>query len=363
VYALALAGQGEKRALERAYGDRSQLSNYGLALLGLALEQSKDGRSNDVAATLEKAAQQNEAEAWWPAIRDEMLDFEADATPEATAYAMKLLSHERAKSALLPKAALWLVNHRNEGYWWSSTKQTAMVIYGLLDYLKASNELHPNVTAKVMVNGNLVSTAAFNGTSGTGASEIVLEEAKLQAGNNQIEIASSGQGRVYYSAAAVHYSNEARMQKQGAISLNILRDYFRLAPGKESDRIVYDLVPLNGAVSAGDTIAVRLTVTGSAWKYLLAEDPIPAGTEFIERDNLYQIRNKPPWWQYWFTRREFHDDRMAIFQTYFSEGQQQYFYLLKVVNPGVFRISPARAGPMYRPDVQATTEGKVLEVK
>ena len=36
---------------------------------------------------------------------------------------------------------------RDEGYWWSSTKQTAMVIYGLTDYLKITNELKPNLTA------------------------------------------------------------------------------------------------------------------------------------------------------------------------------------------------------------------------
>ncbi len=54
---------------------------------------------------------------------------------------------------------------------------------------------------------------------------------------------------------------------------------------------------------------------------------------------------------------------MAIFQTYFPQGQQQYFYLLKVVNPGVFQVSPARVGPMYQPDVMATTESRRLEVK
>ena len=97
--------------------------------------------------------------------------------------------------------------------------------------------------------------------------------------------------------------------------------------------------------------------------YLLVEDPIPAGTEFIERDNLYHIRNKPPWWRYWFTRRELHDDRMAIFQTYFNEGQQQYFYLLKVVNPGIFHVSPARVQPMYQPGIEASTEGRTFEAK
>jgi uncharacterized protein YfaS (alpha-2-macroglobulin family) len=108
---------------------------------------------------------------------------------------------------------------------------------------------------------------------------------------------------------------------------------------------------------------VRLTVTGTAWKYVMVEDPIPAGTEFIERDGSYQLKNRPPWWSYSFTRRELHDDRMAMFQTWFPQGQHQYFYLLKVVNPGVFQVSPARVQPMYQPGFLSTTESRSLEVK
>jgi uncharacterized protein YfaS (alpha-2-macroglobulin family) len=37
-------------------------------------------------------------------------------------------------------------------------------------------------------------------------------------------------------------------------------------------------------------------------------------------------------------------------------------YLLKVVNPGKFAMSPAQAGPMYQPEVQATTDPATLEV-
>ncbi len=362
-YALALAGRPDAAILNQSYSDRTALTPYGIAVLGLALEQVKDQRAGELAGELEQAAKQSDAEAWWPASRDEMLDFEADVTPEATAYAMKLLTHERSKSALLPKAALWLVNHRDEGYWWSSTKQTAMVIYGLIDYVKATNELHPDLTATVSVNGQTAITHAFHPDSLVDAPELVLDESKLQASANQIEVRSSGTGRLYYSVSAIHYSNEARLEKQGEISLNILRDYFRLAPGKQGEKIVYDLSALDGPVAQGDTIAVRLTVTGSNWRYLMVEDPIPAGTEFIEHDNLYEIRNKPPWWEYWFTRRELHDDRMAIFQTFFGERQQQYFYLLKVVNPGLFHVSPARVQPMYQPGIQATTEARTLEVK
>ena len=148
----------------------------------------------------------------------------------------------------------------------------------------------------------------------------MLEEAALQPGVNHIRVTTSGDGRLYYSVRGEYYSNEARFQKTGTTSLNLLRDYFRLAPGKDGDRIVYDTVPLEGPVAVGDVIAVRLTVTGSDWKYVMVEDPIPAGTEFVERDNLFELRNKPPWWEYYFTRRELHDDRMAIFQTLFPAG-------------------------------------------
>jgi hypothetical protein len=95
----------------------------------------------------------------------------------------------------------------------------------------------------------------------------------------------------------------------------------------------------------------------------MVEDPIPAGTEFIERDDSYEVKNRPAWWEYYFTRRELHDDRMAIFQTHFAQGQQQYFYLLKVVNPGAFQVSPARVEPMYQPGFLSTTESRRLEVK
>ena len=361
LYALALSGHPDHAVENTVYGSRSQLSPYGLALLGLAFDAEQDGRAKTLADALASTVMTSGPEAWWPAQRDEMLDFEADVTPEATAFVTKLLSRQRPDDPRIPKAALWLVNHRNEGYWWSSSKQTAMVIYGLIDYLKSSRELQPDFTATVKVNGQPALTHSFQSTGVLQDLAVTVPEEKLAAAGNRVEVSMSGAGRLYYSLSAEHYSNNARAEKQGAVSLNVLRDYYRLSPSKQNGRIVYDLNPLNGPVAIGDTLAVRLTVTGSTWRYLLAEDPIPAGTEFIEKDNLYEIRNRPPWWAYSFTRRELHDNRMAIFQTYFDEGQQQYFYLLKVVNPGLFHVSPARVEPMYQPGTEATTESRTLQ--
>jgi hypothetical protein len=361
VRALFLAGEPNRTALDSTYADRTRLSPFGLAVLGLTLEIAKDPRAASVSSALEAQAKRDSAQAWWPATRDELLDFDADATPEATAFAVELISHQNSQSPLLPRAALWLMNHRSEGYWWSSTKQTAMVIYGLTDYLKASRELNPDVTATVLVNDREVLSQHFG--SPTDAKEIRLDESKISSGENRVRIRISGSGRVYYSMRAEYFSSDERLQKTGQLSLNLLRDYFRLVPKKQGDRFVYNLNTLDGPVASGDVLAVRLTVTGTDWKYLMVEDPIPAGTEFIERDNLYELASRPPWWQYSFTRRELHDNRMAIFQTYFQQGQQQYFYLLKVVNPGVFHVSPARVEPMYQPEFLSSTESRVLEVR
>jgi uncharacterized protein YfaS (alpha-2-macroglobulin family) len=201
-YALALSGNIDAAALNTLFNRRSDLSAYGIAILGLSLESAKDSRAAALASELEQAAKQTDNEAWWPATRDEMLDFDGDVTPEATAYAMKLLMHERKDSALLPKAALWLVNHRNEGYWWSSSKQTAMVIYGLIDYLKSTNELNPDFTATISVNGQPAGTRTFHANSAVQAPEIFLPESKLQPDANQITVTMKGTGRLYYSVRA-----------------------------------------------------------------------------------------------------------------------------------------------------------------
>ena len=71
---------------------------------------------------------------------------------------------------------------------------------------------------------------------------------------------------------------------------------------------------------------------------------------------------RPSTWEWWYTRREFHDDHAAIFAEDFS-GRRESFYLLKVINPGSFAISPASVEPMYQPGVQATSDELRLDVK
>jgi hypothetical protein len=264
----------------------------------------------------------------------------------------------------LPKAAQWLAEHR-DGDFWYSTKQTAMVIEGLTDYLALSGELNNSSDVEVLVNGTSVGTRHFGPGDGFAAPwRIRVPAAQAGSSGGNITVRKSGDGLTYWSAESGWYSADQHLFQQGKLALNIARDYYLLQKkqDKPTDPITYDLVPLQGPVHVGDIVAVRLAVSGTDWKYTLAEDPIPAGTEFLANSDLYTLNNKPDWWAELFTRQEFHDDRAAFFDSDLS-GRREYVYLLKVVNAGKFEISPAQIGPMYQSTVQATTDPATLEVQ
>lgn len=365
IYALATFGSASDAEMQTAWTARSSMTTQGLAMLGLALHTTGDHtKAKEIATTLESTSTVTEQEAYWKAAYDYFMEFEIDDAAETTAYAVRLLSLEKPESPDLPKAAFWLVNHRNGGYFWDSTKQTAMVIFGLTDYMKASHEFDANFRAEVYVNGKQVMTRQFTPADATNSVQgsIHLNTEQLRQGTNEIRIHKTGTGRLYWSASGAYYSNDKHLVQSNKLSLNITRDYFRLAPEQAGAKIVYRLDPLQGDLHVGDIVAVRVTVGGSEWRYLLMEDPIPAGAEFLQREDLYELKQRPAWWTSWYTRREFHDDRAAIFQTYF-DTRREYVYLLKIVNPGKFQVSPAMVRPMYQPSIFATSDAIVLEVK
>jgi hypothetical protein len=362
-YAIATTTGAPKDALDKAWSSRDKLSDEGLALTGLALAAAGDGRAKQAADLLEKKAHATDVDAYWVGTYDGLLDFWDDTSPETTAFALKLLLVEDRSSELMPKAARWLAEHRDGDYWYS-TKQTSMVIQGLTDYLALSGELANTSDVEVLVNGTSVGKRHF-GTGDAFALPWQIKVPAAQAGNGgQVTIRKSGNGITYWSAENNWYSADRKNFQQGQLALNITRDYYLLQKRQEkpTDPITYDLVPLKGPVHVGDMIAVRLALGGTSWKYLLAEDPIPAGTEFLPESGLYTINHKPDWWADWFTRKEFHDDRAAFFNSDFSV-RREYVYLLKVDNPGKFQISPADAGPMYQPNIETTTDPATLEVQ
>lgn len=365
LYALAVSGgNGEKPTadLDKAWSDRGRLTDEGLALLGLALDAAGDSRAHEAALQLEKKAVASDNEAHWSGTYDGLLDYSTDTSAEATAFALKLMVRQDRQSGLLSKSARWLAQHR-QGEYWYNTKQTAMVIAGLTDYLAVSGELSNESDVEVLVNGTSVGKHHFSRTDALASPWRLDIPAQQLAGGGQVTIRKSGNGLTYWSVENSWFSTDKRQFQKEQLALNIVRDYYILRKRQDNPAapVTYDLAPLQGPVHIGDVLAVKLAVGGTPWSYLLAEDPIPAGTEFIANSSLYKLNNKPDWWADWYTRKEFHDDRAGFFNTEFDK-RREYVYLLKVVNAGKFQVSPAAAAPMYQPATQATTDPATLEV-
>lgn len=326
----------EPGPLDEVWKQKDQLSPYGLALIGL---RSTDQRAVEIADRLEKSAVVTDSEAHWKLDHDPLMEIDWDSSPDATASALKFLTRVRPQSPLLPKAAVWLVNHRDTGYYWSSTKQTATVIYGLIDYLKLSGELSPKLTGEIKVNGESVWHKEL-----TQADALTLQIPGLRVlpkqPSNKVEIDARGTGRLYWSASSIHY--DAKPQFWNSRELNIRREYFRVIAGGQK-------VAFDGVAKPGDEIISRLTVSGDNWRYLVIEDPIPAGAEWVKEN------------RWWGTHKELRDNRAAIFETYFNRTQT-YETRMKFTRPGKYRISPARVSPMYQPNVMAASDPASVEV-
>jgi uncharacterized protein YfaS (alpha-2-macroglobulin family) len=340
-------------ALDDLWSRRSSLTASGQAFLLMALDQRKDPRASELSASLKDAAKTAGDLAWWPVESDPLLEDFADTTVEGTALALKALSARDPADPVLERAARFLVLNRTSGYW-ISTKQTALALQGLLAYMRARGEKPAPVTAAVFVNDESIGTQSFDARSLTAPNPVVVE-GPARGGANHVRIVMQGAGALYYDASARYYDKPAAEHRTGSRALALVRSYSTLSPVEVKGRIVYRESAFGGTATVGDLILVRLTAAGSPdWRYLMVEDPIPAGTEQIQREEGYELEKPRPW--FFGSEREFRDDRTTFFLSEFSQGRYEFAYLLRVTQPGTFRAMPARISPMYVPNISASSD-------
>lgn len=283
---------------------------------------------------------------------------------EATALSLKALAQILPQSPLLPKVARWLVTHRRNGYFWDSTRQTAFAIFGLTDYLRVSQELSPDYTVEVYLNGEPVLTRRITSADAAAAQSFVIERKGSAVGSaNQVRVVKRGRGQLYLSTNLSYFTQGEAVAAQASADLQLIRKYLRLRVTESDGKPEWTVEPLTGELRSGDLIVSRLRVLGLHAQYLMIEDPIPAGCEQIEQVSGLRLDYQEGRWSDWYSAREFRDQKTAFFVTHFI-GNATFQYALRVQVPGEFRVAPARAELMYQPTVQsntATVRLKILE--
>jgi len=392
----------ERKAFEGTFKNREHLTAYSRALLALAahdfgetesamvlIRNLEDGVKLDrkpdesilVSATAGTSAAETMATAHWGAHRFWWRWY--DGPVETTAFALQALVAVDPANKLIEPVMNWLVKNRR-GAQWSNTRDTAIALLALNDYLRASGELAGDVSFDLSVNGHLVASKTIAAADALQApARLAVGADLLRDGVNEIRIRrTAGKSPLYFSAEARFVSLEEPVKAAGN-ELFVRRDYVRLVPHPTLLKgVVYERVPLRDgeSVAGGERVEVVLTIdTKNDYDYLVFEDLKPAGLEAVaieSGETLYatELRQskvaknlgaagKPA-----VTRRnraadmtgrsvyvyqELRDRKVANFIDHLPQGIWELRYALRAEVPGSFHALPVMGQAMYVPEIRA----------
>ena len=156
---LTDAGEKNQQMQDLLYEDRNGLSVYAKCMLAIAVHRlgnvaQRDMLKRNVEQFLKRDNENQTAWLemghefyWWYWYGSEM---------EAHAYYLKLLAETEPQGRTAPALVKYLVNNRKHGTYWNSTRDTAIVLEAMADYIKASAEDRPDYTLQVLVDGKEV---------------------------------------------------------------------------------------------------------------------------------------------------------------------------------------------------------------
>jgi hypothetical protein len=282
-----------------------------------------------------------------------------DGPVETTSFALQALVTIDPNHRLVEPAMNWLVKNRR-GRQWSNTRDTAIALLAMNDYLQRSGELTGDVAYELSVNGRVIATKTLTAKEVLEApSRFSVDADVLKDTTQEIRIRRmGGKAPIYFSAEARFVSLEEPVKAAGN-EIFVRREYFRLAARPTLLKgVQYDRVPLRDgeSIKSGERVEVVVTVDSkNDYSYLMFEDLKPAGFEAVELQSgqaMYATSPKGTVWVY----QELRDRKVAMFIDHLPQGMWEMRYTLRAEVPGSFHGLPLIGQAMYVPDVRANGE-------
>ena len=340
-YVLALAGVDTRQY--RAYLANQPLGSKALAYLamsyaGLGMTQEAD---NALSRLFENASSEPGIIHW---RGSDPYDTE---NVQTTALALQALMKVKPDDPRAYQIVRWLMSQR-QGNCWYSTRDTAMVLYAMTEFLRVTKELAADYEVEVLMNGRSVGRARFDRAS-IFEPEVVISIKGLNKGRNGLEIRKRGTGNLYYSAKLFQTVAEKSIPATiTGTGLTIKKQYYRL-PGRNAETSdVGD--PVSGC-RFGDIIIARIEVTADKpVSHVLVEDFIPAGCEIVDRGRV------DPWeWYDWWVGQDVRDEKISFYVDELQAGTSVLKFQMRAGFRGTYHALPAQVFAMYQPKVRSSS--------
>ncbi len=400
---LVDAGETDTEMQRFLYRDRTKLSLYAQAMFGLALHEIGAEEQRDMVienidqfVTVDDENQTAYIDLpnrgyWWFWFGD---------TIEANAYYLKLLTKTNPQDPKASGLVKYLLNNRKHSTYWNSTRDTAVCIEALAEYLVASGEAEPNMLVEVWVDGErrqqveITPEVLF-----TFDNSFVLEGDALESGPHKIELRRKplvegresrveGQekdsdpdaldsrpstlGPLYYNAYLSNFTLEDFITKAG-LEIKVQRQFYKLVQREDATDTVqgargqvidqkalkYDRVELPNLaeVESGDLIEIELAIDSkNDYEYIVFEDMKAAGCEPVDVRSGYTAGGLGAY-------VEFRDEKVAFFMRTLARGKHSVSYRLRAETPGKFSALPTKAYAMYAPELKANSDEMKLRIE
>ncbi len=358
---------------DRLYKDRSKLAVYALAMYGIALDkQHETDKLEMVMRNISQfVVEDSENQTAYLNIPQDIWWYWYGSEYEAEAYYLKLLAANQPKSEVAPRLVKYLINNRKNSNYWNSTRDTALVIEALAEYIQATGEDKPDLTVEIWVDGQkrkeekITSENLF-----TYDNAFVLEGESLTPGAHTVEVRKSGTGPLYWNGYLSNFTLEDNIRHAG-LELKVERHYYKLTPADKKIEVAgsrgqavsqrvekFDRkeIPDLGSVNSGDLLEIELIVDSkNDYEYILFEDMKAAGCEPVALQSGYKGNALNAY-------MELRDNRVSLFVHNLARGKHSLTYRMRAEIPGRFSALPTKASAMYAPELRGNSDELKLNI-
>lgn len=368
VYMVLVDGDiADSDMLEFLYRDRTHLSAYAQAMFGLALhKQQQADKLKMILENIDQFLVQDDenqtaylklpASGWWYWYGSEV---------EANAYYLKLLSRTSPKDERASRLVKYLLNNRKHATYWNSTRDSALCIEALAEYLTASGEDRPDLTVEILVDGKVRKEVKIDAENlFTFDNKFVLAGDGVETGDHKIEIRKQGTGPLYFNAYLTTFTLEDMITRAG-LEIKVNRKYYKLTRAEKTEKVAgsrgqavdqkvekYDRTELKNLaeLTSGDLVEIELEIDSkNDYEYLVFEDMKAAGFEPVDVRSGYVGGSLGAY-------RELRDEKVCFFVRQLLRGKHSVSYRLRAEIPGKFSALPTVGYAMYAPELKANSD-------
>ncbi len=244
--------------------------------------------------------------------------------------------------------ANWLARHRQNGTYWRGTRNSALAVAALADYVLTRKGADSSCRVTIRLDGKPIREVTIRSKDLLAPDRrLYLDATKLPPGKHSVTLEKTGGGDLQFSARFRTFAKSDTIEPTGK-GLRLEREYFSLGADGSKRTPLAD----HRAINAGDLIEVVLTINADEnYDYLAFSDPKPAGCEPV------QLQSGGAWLERFWANVELRDQGMIFFLPNLNRGQHVLRYRLRAETPGTFRVLPATGFAMYAPQIRASSAG------